>query len=331
MAKVTISDISRDTGVSTATVSRVLNRKGPVSPDTKTKVLASAKKLGYKFINSHDLVNKKVIVVIHYEFWYSNSVLQLNGIQDTAIKNGYNVITLRTKVEPIMDDLIPPSMTRDHICGIIISHFPHFIEKLSQSIDKSIPVVQLSEYNESLSHPYISIDNFQAAYDVVNYLYSLGRRKIALFNFNQSALYSVKREEGFRAAMADLSLPINPKWVYNLSIMRDYNQALSAAQQLLSNEDRPDAVFATSDNYAIAVLRAASRLGISVPGDLSIVGFDNSDLSKMIEPALTTVDQPFYEMGCMACSTLIQQIQEGNISHPNSILLGTELIVRNST
>ena len=332
MPKTTVRDISIDAGVSTATVSRVLNGKGATSSKAKTKVMNSAKKLGYKITETgNEEIGNTILLITATGFGASTFSQVLSGIYDYAELYGYNVVHMQSRVTSGIDDIIPSILSRKQVCGIIVSHVTLYHEKIYKVIGKNIPIVQCSEYSEAIPCPYVSINNFQAAYDVVNFLNASGRKNIALLNHNRSTLFSIKREEGFRAAMSDLGLPARTKWIYNLSGIYDYGQALNAAQQLLSAKERPDAVFAVSDVYAMAILRAAKQLGLSIPDDLAIVGFDNSEISKMSEPALTTVNQPYYEIGHSTCSILTQMINEHGANQPTDILLNTELIVRSTT
>lgn len=331
MSKVTIKDLARDSGVSVATVSRVLNQNGYVSKDSEQKVRDSIQRLGYnksQYVEQEDL---KVIAVLLP--WFSMNVHStvIEGIQDVAEAAGYSMIAMQTTQNRRTNNLLPSLLSRDLVKGVVAFLFPQYIENFSNSFRPGLPLVQCGEYSDDLNYPYVSVDNYQAAYNAVSYLHSTGRRKIALLNYSLDATFSAKRETGYFAALQDLGLPVRPEWIYNLKLSTfNYNQAFSAAQDILSQEDRPDAIFATSDTCAMAVLRAANKLGISVPKELSIIGFDNSDNSIISDPPLTTIRQPYYEMGRTACSTLIALI-EGHENHIPRIFMDTELVVRGTT
>lgn len=331
MAKVTIKDISAAAGVSIATVSRVLNHKGNVSKDVEQRVMEAAKKLHYPLMGSASraLQDPRLIAVIVPSLSnpFYNDIL--DGIQDVATRNKYNLIIAQTKSSQTMVATIPRFLRGNLIDGLISMEYATNMRALLEQASPDLPVVQCCEYDVTLPYPYVAIDDAQAAYNAVSYLTNIKRKKIAFLNFSWRSLYGKKREEGFRRAMEDNDLPIREDWIYHLNSI-DFNVAFSAAQKLLSAEDRPDAIFSISDIYAIAVIRAARRLGLRVPEDVAIIGFDNIEISLMSDPPLTTVSQPRYEIGSAACSTLFGMIKK-RPPLSRELLLESELIVRSST
>ena len=140
--------------------------------------------------------------------------------------------------------------------------------------------------------------------------------------------YARKRQEGFLLALEEAGITPAPNFIVPVPEF-SYDAAVSIATQLLSMPERPDAIFAASDVFAVAAIKAAKRLGISIPKDLGVIGFDNTNISIMSEPALTTVKQPQYQLGFLACEMLIEQMHTPNLA-PRQIMLDAEIIIRES-
>lgn len=331
MAKVTIKDISAMADVSIATVSRVLNNKGNVSTEVEERVLDAARALKYPLEQraakgaKHSRLIAVIVPSLSNPFY--NDIL--DGIQDVAIRHKYNLIIAQTKSSQTMVATIPNFLRGNLVDGLISAEHATNMQSLLHEANPNLPIVQCCEYDVALPYPYVAIDDYQAAYNAVSYLLNIKRKKIALLNSTFRSLYGRKREEGYRGALRDHGYTPREDWIYHLSTI-DFNVALSAAQKLLSSDDRPDAIFAISDIYAAAVIRAADRLGLHVPEDVAVVGFDNIDIAIMCDPPLTTVSQPRYEIGSAACSTLFGMIKKKS-PLSKELLLESELIVRSST
>ncbi len=163
---------------------------------------------------------------------------------------------------------------------------------------------------------------------VVAYMASKGRTRIAFIDGPRRFKYSRYRLEGFLKGLADAGLEANPNFIAQLPEL-SYDAALSVATQMLNLPERPDAVFAASDVFASAMVKVARRRGLRIPDDIGIIGFDNTNVSIMCEPSLTTVNQPQYQMGFIACEMLIEQIKNPK-TLPRQIMLDVELIIRES-
>lgn len=179
----------------------------------------------------------------------------------------------------------------------------------------------------------VAIDNFKAAYNAVRYLIGSGHKKIALALGRENLYLYNERHRGYRAALEDHNIPYNENLV-----MREATGSssfYSMTQALMNSENRPDAIFATSDPKAFVILHALHEMGIRIPKDVSVLSFDNVTLSGMVEPPLSTVAQPFYDIGVRATNNLIHQIQykdeKGVLPQPLKELLETDLIIRAST
>ena len=198
-----------------------------------------------------------------------------------------------------------------------------------EAISPGFPLIQCCEYNEELQYPYVSIDDYESAFNAVSYLSLIGKKRIAFFNSSTRYQYGKNRERGYIDALEKHGLTVDKNLIYHLNIL-NANVAYSAALNLFSLEDRPDAIFAVSDIYAIGAVRAAKKLNLNMPKDVAIIGFDNIEASTIIDPPLSTVNQPQYEISCSACSTLLGIIRE-NPPLSKGLKLKCELVVRNTT
>jgi DNA-binding LacI/PurR family transcriptional regulator len=197
------------------------------------------------------------------------------------------------------------------------------------SVTVEVSIVMCSSYCDVNSVSFVSIDNVSSARRAVEYLILLGRKKIALLNFSLEFPFACYREQGFDEALSNAGLSKNDAWISHLYSI-DYQLAYSNAMHILSLPELPDACFAVSDVYAVAMIHAAKKKGIRVPQDISVVGFDNIALASMTDPAITTIAQPGTQMGYHAGELLIEKIRSPG-TPKKRIILNTELIVREST
>jgi LacI family repressor for deo operon, udp, cdd, tsx, nupC, and nupG len=210
----------------------------------------------------------------------------------------------------------------------------NFVESAHlKKLSSVIPLVQCCEFDASLDLPYISIDDIAASHTVMNYLFSLGRRRIVFINGPIRYKYARHRLQGYTESLEQAGIPLDPDLIIQLPEI-SYDMAASAITHLLETcrqgDNSPDAMFCASDIFAAASIKAALKLGVSVPGDLVIAGFDNVDIASMISPAITTIDQPRFQIGFSSTEILAERIANPQVPS-RGILLETSLIVREST
>jgi len=196
-------------------------------------------------------------------------------------------------------------------------------------LNEAIPIVQCCECLPSLDIPFVSIDDISASIRAVNYLISLGNKRIAMINGPIRYKYSKDRLKGYQKAIINAGLDVENKLIVQLPEI-NFDMAVSAIMQLLSSPNPPDAFFTVSDVYAAAVIRAAINSNLSVPKDVSVIGFDNVEISSMCTPNITTVSQPRFQLGLLSCD-MLDKILCGEGNSVQSIFLETELIIREST
>lgn len=326
---VTLQDIAGHAHVSIATVSRFLNNPSSVRESTQKKVLRSMTELG--FIQTAPKLPKEpshTILIIIETLSNQFDTDLANIIVNTAYFHGYNSMVVVHNNNYKTFESYENFFKDISIAGIILE--TGLIDsKLVNELALHYPTVMCSDFIENLDIPHVGINDAAAAKTATDYLISTGHTKIALINCNPDYKISRQREKGFRESMANAGLTPNEGWILRLSTM-NYFLVHSYIRQMLEKDDRPDAIFACSDIYGMAAINAAHQLGLKVPEELSIIGFDNTNTSSMTEPSLTTVAQPIAQMGVQACELLIEKIRDPK-SPSQQIILDTELVIRNST
>ena len=323
---VNIKDISEKTGYSVATVSRVLNHSGSVSTTTYDSVMKVINELGYVpntlGRNLRTLKTNIVLVIVPSmrNPFYSGIV---SGIEEKAEWNGYTVLVCDTNHSYEKLKAYFEFIPQKQVDGIIyISPQGHE----DHSFLKGLPVVVCCESRADIPALQVDIDNVKAGFDATMHLIAQGRRRIALIGGGIESASGLKREEGYRRALKSAGIPIDESIV--LKRYYEYKGGELAARHLFGLQNPPDAVFAISDTAAVGVINEAQVRNISIPEELMVVGFDNLDLSKMVNPTLTTVKQPCHEMGQSAMTLLLRLL---NGESGKNIQCPHELIERKST
>lgn len=324
-----IQQVAKTAGVSVATVSRVLNKATSVSPETRLKVEQAIKALNYEpsmlgrnLRNSESRLLLVLIPSISNPFYTEI----INGIQNMAMANQYNILLCETDSNPERENIYF-NMVKNKVADGLISMDPTVNKHKLYELAETHSVILCSEYEEGGCIPYVSIDNELAAYHAVKHLISLGNKNIALINSDEKFLYARQRRNGYERALKEFNLPIHEEWIYHTEQL-DFQHGVQAMRMLLQLDEKPSAVFAVSDTLAIGALKELNANGLHVPNDIALIGFDKISFSNMTNPTLTTVAQPMYQMGSTAATMLINQIKGNKVE---SILLEHELIIREST
>lgn len=324
----TLMQIAEKAGVSIATVSRILNDTAPVAPATRQKVWQAIRDLEYDSVMKRSAQACQSLLVLVPDVinpFYANVI---DGIQQAAHNHAFEAFLLPTKDQYPNGSYLVNMIKKERFSGVLWLSSTPPVEVLSV-IEHHCPMVMCCEYPEEYPCSYVSIDDRTAAFKAVQYLISTGCRRIGFINCSPKYKYARHRREGYLQALKAAGLEQRPEWYVTLPAI-DYTLAYSAIMQSLSAQELPDAFFACSDVYAAAAVNAASSLGLRVPEELSVIGIDNIETSRMTQPPITTVAQPGFQMGQQACALLIEKIH--NLQPIDQhILLSTELIIRGST
>lgn len=328
---VTIEDVAGRAGVSVATVSRVINGSGAVREATAQRVHAAIEALRYVPNQSARNLRRnesRVIFTLAPNFtnpYYSHI---LAGIVDAAHELGYSMLHCTSAGER-NDELSLFSMldTRRADGAIILASnarydwLPEYAEKY--------PIVQCCEYIPVRGAPSVSIDNYAAARESVRYLLSLGHRRIATISSVNNYVSTALRLQGYEDELRAAGAELREDYVQRSSEDYSFSSGMSAAKTLLSLRSPPTAIFCISDILALSAIAAAEEFGISVPGELTVMGFDDVDYTTMFHPYLTTVAQPCYDMGRRSMQLVADMISTGS-SAEGETFLPHRLMVRES-
>lgn len=321
-----MEDVARAAGVSVATVSKVVNGRYGVAESTQTKVQAVVEELGYeaslgaRSLRSH---RTNVIGILVAEFEPFSTEL-LKGASSAVGPTGYELLAYSGGGAPGADvgweRRYLSRLSGTLIDGAIIVT-PTVVEA-----NPGIPVVAVDPHTGPTGLPTVDSDSFGGAVLATEHLLGLGHRRIAFLGGRPDLESSRLREAGYRSAMSAAGVAVDESLVGVGGYRRE--SADEPARALLDRPDPPTALFATNDLSAIQVLAVARELGLSVPADLSVIGFDNVPESVLASPALTTINQPLQQMGAEALRLLVDLI-DGR-ERPAHVRLPTELVVRAS-
>lgn len=328
---ISIFTIAEKAGISTATVSRVLNHPELVNSKTIELVRSTMKELDYVPKRSSVPKNKstsKLLLINVPQIsnpFYSEII---RGIEASASNHEHRMLISQ---EPLGTDEEIRSFVSFakhlHTSGIILCS-PLSRPEQYHYVGETIPVVQCCEYL-SEDYSYVSINDFKAAFSAMEHIYSQGRRKIAFINGPLIYKYSKERQRGYDTFVQQAGLNAYPGWRVCLAEI-NYDMAYASACQMLTSSNPPDAIFASSDLIAAAVIKAAQQYHLNVPEDLVVVGFDNIDISIISNPSITTVSQPRFQIGYTA-GEILNEHMTSPVAYTQHILHNTELVIRQSS
>jgi len=327
-SRVTITDVARTAGVSVATVSKVINDRYGVAVSTSARVQAVIDDLGYesslvaRSLRSH---RTNVIGILVAEFEpFSTEILK--GVSAAISGTGYELLAYsgggRAGSEIGWEKRYLSRLSGTLIDGAIL------VTPTVVAVRGIVPVVAIDPHTGPTGLPTIDSDNLNGGILATGHLLELGHRRIAFLGGRADLESARLREEGYRTALGLAGIEVDPALVANGGYRRE--TAREPAKALLLAHDRPTAIFAANDLSALGVMDAAAELGLSIPGDLSLVGFDNVPESALTTPPLTTVNQPIQRMGSEAI-LLLTRLLNGQVVENNHIRLPTSLVERGST
>lgn len=325
----TVSQIAEVAQVSPATVSRVLNHKGNVKGKTYARVIDALKQLNYPFLGDSEPSNKSGGLLLLNLPSFDNPFYSeiVSGAKTSAERHGYHLLINSSHINSSTLPSLLKLLTLTKAAGLItLNHIP---PDILLKLNSALPLVQCCEYDQNLDLSYISIEDLNASRQMVEYLISIGRKRIAFICGPARYKYARHRLQGYKAALAAAGIPADPSLIVQLPEIR-YDLAISSAMQMLNSSNPPDSFFTSSDVYAMAAIRAAHLAGRRVPQDVMVTGFDNIEFCSMTIPSITTVNQPKLQLGFMACELLLEKIAMPD-SPNKKALLETELIIREST
>ena len=333
--EITIYDIASKLNISIATVSRALKDDPVVNSKTKKKVLQVAEEMSYRSNHfARNLRNQKTetigVIVPKLNSHFMSSVIA--GIESVANYKGYNLIISQSSESVDKEIASAKTMFNNRVDGLLVSlaydtedlfHFDIFGRK-------NIPVIFFDRVMTDDHHTNVIIENKKAAYQATTHLIDQGCKKIVHITATPKQNVYKERLAGYKLALEDHQIKFDKKNVIFGNLSLEAGEA--AAALIMKMKPLPGGVFVANDNCAVGCMIALKRAGIRIPGDVAFVGFNNDPVAKVIEPNLTTINYPGYEMGEVAATNLINHLNgSSNIETTNTIILRSEFIIRESS
>ena len=332
-----LKDIAILAGVSVSTVSRVLNEKTYVNEETRKKILkimeeehfqpnAIAQSLKNGASNTLCLIIPNIQNLIFAPI--------ARGVEDVARKNGYTVILCDTYEDEKAERDCIEKMRMRWVDGFIIASAVGDKKSIYSLRKDNIPVILVNRFDEKDINclPIVSIDNYKAAYEATSFLIRCGYRRIACAMGSDIHFFYRERLRGYRQALSDHGIGFDSSLVMQEESSKDDFQHLT--RRIMTLEEKPEVFFATSDPKAIVIMHALHEMGYHIPDEIGVLGFDDVELASVIEPELSTVSQPFYELGAVAAQDVIDQIKYKNekdrLPMPVHHVLEHKLMIRHS-
>jgi LacI family transcriptional regulator len=311
----TIYDVARVAGVSSMTVSRVINDHRYVSAATRAKVMATIQELNFSPNAAASSLRSSLKIGLLYSNPSSSNLGEfLMGAFSQSVDSGCQLMIEPSSAHPDGVSAVSKLLSMG-IDGIILPPpLCDSAEVLDRLVQAGIPALGFATAEPRADTPAVLIDDFAGARLMTEHLIALGHRDIAFVRGDPLHSPAIRREAGFRSAMEDAGLEVRPAWV--VQGLFTYRSGLDAAHQLLEDDERPTAIFASNDDMAAAAAAVAHGLGLAIPGDLSIAGFDDTPVATTIWPELTTIRQPIALMSSSAVALITEQVRKRRSGGP---------------
>lgn len=334
-SKVTIHEIARDLNIDSSTVSRALNDSPRVTQKTKDKIIAKALEMGYQRNHLASSLRKSktntlgVVVPRISRHFFSSAI---SGIEETAYEAGYNVIICQSLEQLEREQKIVETLVANRVDGVLMSISMETMnyDHLQIFKKRGIPLVFFDRHCDVLDTSNVLINDFKGGFDATQHLIVKGCKNIMHFSGPQELKIYKNRFEGYKSALIKNGIAFRSEYVLSSRLMEQ--DGFESAKKILMNNLEVDGIFSANDLAAIGAMKCIKQHGIRIPKDIAIVGFSNEPISEVIEPSLTTINQPGFEIGKTATNLLLKYINDKtSLFKPETIILESNLIERNSS
>lgn len=336
----TIREIAKLAGVSPSTVSRVLNRKGNISRQTQSRVISVARSLGYPVpsdkiqaegsvaVGTVSIVYNKRLSPLVTDPFYGAVVA---GIEESLQQLGYRVFLRSIDGTNGHMGLFGEDSAGNHNDGLLLVGCDASLDIVSEAEDRGIPIILVDNESKEGRVDCIVSDNEGASSNAMHYLHTLGHRKIGFIGGPQSHVSLAQRYRGYVSALQEFEIDFRRGWVIFAESVEAHGPEIGyeGTCKLMEATERPTAIFADNDMTALGVLKALHEKGIKVPEEVSVIGFDNIEVSAHTHPPLTTMHIPKMQMGSLAARRLVDLIRGKDMAPIKTVVYAT-LVVRNS-
>lgn len=325
----TMKDIARLAKVSTSTVSHVINNSRFVSEEIREKVQRVVKELNYTpsaLARSLKINETKTIGMLVTATSNPFFAEVMAGVEQYCQQHQYNLIIATTNGDAERLHHHLQMLIQRKVDGLLLMCGDSRLN-FAESLNISLPLVVLDWWFTELNADKIFENSISGGYIATKTLIEAGHSKIGIITGNLKKSLAQNRLEGYKQALTKANIPINTNWIIESHF--DFSGGVSGMEALLTQTDKPTAVFACSDTIAVGAYQAIWQHGLNVPADISIIGYDDIELAKYLSPPLSTISQPKAELGKLAVETLLKRIRSESIEF-QTIMLEPELVLRNS-
>jgi LacI family transcriptional regulator len=328
----TIYDVAREAGVSMATVSRVMNGNPNVKPTTRRKVLDAMEKLAYRpNAVARGLASKKTttVGVIIPDISRTFFAELARGIEDIAVMYEYNIILSSSDQNEQKELDLFETLLGKQVDGIVFMG-GEITEKHVSAFNDAVPVVLAATIDGTNTLPSVNINYEEAVYEAITNLIKNGHKNIAMVNGRLEDPINREKLLGYKRALQENKIV----YIDENVLIGDYtyNSGIEAVQTLIDDnrDNMPTAIFASTDEMALGVIHGAQDIGLDIPNDLEVIGFDNTRLAEMVRPTLSTVVQPMYDIGAVSMRLLTKLMNKEEVEQ-QTVVLPHQMLYRNST
>jgi len=334
--EITIYDLAARLGLSIATISRALNGDAAVSVRTKKRVLELAASLGYRMNDSARMLRNgrsNTIGTIVPKLDTHRMATIVSAMEETARQKDYCLLVMQSQGSKEIEASCANVLFNKRVDALIVASSEETagdLQHFASFVQKDIPVILLDNGEERPPFVNLSIDNYKAGYEMTRHLVAGGCRQIVHITSNSSLPVFTGLCAGYKQAMTESGLSVKDHHIIPCGLTRE--DGINAIGSIWQQREKPDAIFAASDECAAGCISALKEKGIGIPREMAVAGFGNDPVSLATEPQLTTVHYPGYHIGRAAVNQLIDQLREKAAGRTvGTIFLRSELIVRKST
>jgi LacI family transcriptional regulator len=334
LRKATITDVARVANVSIQTVSAVVNRKPGISDPTRDRVLLAIERLQYRpngIASSLRAQKSHTVGVLIPTITNPFFPEFVRGAEDAASKKGYSIFLCNSDEDTEKEIQYLRLLQRHRVAGVLVSYVSGPADSeplLTELASHRVPIVSLGSAHPGQGIVSLRVNETEITRVATNHLLGLGHRRIGFITPPPSKNIAQMRIEGFKKAFLDADLQIRPEYLIDGGF--ELQDGIRGGEELLSLRYPPTAIVAANDLVAIGVISTLKRYGRRVPSDISVVGIDDIQMASLLDPPLTTVAQPIYEMGRQGMENILLRIQDPQME-ASEILFETRLTIRQST
>lgn len=333
MKHVTIKDVAKRLNVSVSAVSKAFNDKNDIKQETKELILKVGKGMGYhpnpiaKKLIQKKTLNIGVVVPEFINAFFPEVII---GIQDVLIEKGYQVLIVQSNESYETELKNVQSLEENMVDGLIISlsRETKNLKYYQSLISQNYPIVFFNRYNEALPASKVIFDDFKWAFFVTEHLIKQGCKKIYHLSAYQHLLLARNRMRGFKKALTKYKIDYSDSWIIEAGLFVEEGEQIM--HQLIEENNIPEAIVCANDKTAFGAMRAIKHHGLKIPEDIAVTGFSETPFVEIVDPPLTSVAQPTYEMGEIAAKLLLKKIENETMT-PETVILNGTLNVRASS